>query len=60
MIPEDADGAVLLTNEDISSVTAQKKEMSNFTEKSAKEFALLLNSGIMPFKATVADVTVEG
>lgn len=34
--------------------------MSNFTEKSAKEFALLLNAGIMPFKATVADVTVEG
>lgn len=60
MILEDADGAVLLTNEDISSVTAQKKEMSHFTEKSAKEFALLLNSGIMPFKATVADVTVEG
>ena len=126
MILEDADGVVLLTNEDISSVTAQKKEMSNmgaetnyielkltadgqkkfasateyiaakvsegknyisiridnsvissprvvekidsdtviitgnFTEKSAKEFALLLNSGIMPFKATVADVTVEG
>lgn len=31
----------------------------NFTEESAKGMALLLNSGIMPFKATVVDVTVE-
>lgn len=31
----------------------------NFTEKSAEEMALLLNSGIMPFTVTVDNVTVE-